>query len=78
MTDPVATLTFKIGTRWFPRRGHRTWYDRGFRSKRDALAWIDDQHTKGTVDWQSGFMVKFYGQSEPVEIVDRLGRMPKL
>jgi hypothetical protein len=76
MSDPIASISRKNRLRLFPRRGARTWFDRGFQSKASCLAWIREEAEKRGLDWQVGFMVKFKG-CELIEFVDKLQRVPK-
>jgi len=62
------------GARWFVRRGAKTKFDRGFKSKVEANAWIDSLGKR--VDWRVGYLFQLRGDSQTIEIVDRLGKQP--
>ena len=57
--------------RWFLRRGATTKFNRGFRSKSDADAWIDAMGRR--LDWRAGYVFRLRGDSVDMAIVDRRG-----
>lgn len=57
--------------RWFVRRGSKTVFTKGFRSKTEASNWIDDFGRR--LDWRVGFLFRLRGDDEDIEIVDRAG-----
>lgn len=54
------------GARWFIRQGAKTRYNKGFKSKAEALDWIRST----SPEWQVGFMFKPHGE-EVCFIVNR-------
>lgn len=60
------------GLRWFVKRGAKTWFERGFRTKARAGAWIDEHGEE--VEWRAGYVFRMKGDSVDVQIVDRRGR----
>lgn len=59
------------GLRWFIRRGATTWFDRGFKTKARASAWIADHGP--AIDWRCGYLFRLRGDSRDVQIVSRRG-----
>ncbi|QMI49889.1 hypothetical protein [Burkholderia sp. MBR-1] len=57
--------------RWFVRQGATTHFTGGFRSKVDASNWIDA--FGASLDWRVGFRFRLKGDTQDIEIVDRLG-----
>lgn len=60
--------------RWFVRRGAKTKFDRGFKSKAEASAWIESLGKR--LDWRVGYLFQLRGDNQTMEIVDRLGKQP--
>jgi len=63
------------GLRWFIRRGATTWFNRGFRTKARANAWIS-MHGHA-LDWRAGYLFRLRGDARDVEIVDRHGNVAR-
>lgn len=62
--------------RWFVRYGAKTMFDRGFRSKEEASAWIDRFDRR--LEWRTGFVAHLRGDNKDIEIVDRKGQVAKV
>lgn len=62
--------------RWFVRRGAKTRFDRGFRSKAEVSAWIEAMGRR--LEWRAGFVFRLRGDTMDIEIVDRLGVVAKV
>lgn len=63
------------GLRWFIKRGATTWFNKGFRTKARASAWINDHGN--SLDWRSGYLFRLRGDARDVEIVDRHGNVAR-
>ncbi|WP_018079351.1 hypothetical protein [Thiobacillus denitrificans] len=63
------------GLRWFIKRGATTWFNRGFRTKALADAWIKDHGH--ALDWRAGYVFRLRGDACDVEIVDRHGNVAR-
>lgn len=63
------------GLRWFIQRGATTWFNRGFKTKAQADAWIADHGH--ALDWRVGYLFRLRGDRQDVQIVDRHGRPPR-
>ena len=63
------------GLRWFIRRGATTWFNKGFRTKAKASAWINDHGLH--LDWRVGYTFRLRGDARDVEIVDRHGNVAR-
>lgn len=63
------------GLRWFIQRGATTWFNRGFRTKARANAWIS-MHGNA-LDWRAGYLFRLRGDSRDVKIVDRHGNVAR-
>jgi hypothetical protein len=61
--------------RWFIKHGATTRYDRGFRSKAQADAWISAFGKD--IDWRAGFVFRLKGLNADISVVDRKGQLAK-
>lgn len=61
--------------RWFIKNGDNVRYDRGFRSKAEADAWIADLGR--ALDWRAGFVFRLRGGTADISVVDRNGVLAK-
>ena len=59
--------------RWFVRRGSEVNLNRGFRSKNEASAWINNFAYR--LDWRAGFVFRLRGDNVDMAIVDRRGTL---
>ncbi|WP_338924469.1 hypothetical protein V0M98_33175 (plasmid) [Pseudomonas silesiensis] len=61
--------------RWFVKHGATTRYDRGFRSKAEADAWINafGRH----LDWRAGYVFRLKGGQYDISVIDRQGVLAK-
>lgn len=61
--------------RWFVKHGATTRYDRGFRSKVEADAWINafGHH----LDWRAGYVFRLKGGQYDISVIDRQGQLAK-
>lgn len=56
--------------RWYIRRSATTYYAHGFRSRRDADAWIEGHR----LEWRVGYLFRIAGDTLDTEIVDHKGQ----
>lgn len=63
------------GLRWFIRRGPTTWFNRGFRTKERASAWISSHGD--ALDWRAGYVFRLRGDARDIAIVDRSGNVAR-
>lgn len=63
------------GLRWFIKRGATTWFNRGFRTKARASAWINDHGP--ALDWRCGYVFRLRGDPRDIDIVDRHGNVAR-
>lgn len=60
-------------SRWFVRYGAKTVFERGFRSKDEAISWLDNLGRR--LDWRAGFVARLRGDDKDIAIVDRKGQV---
>lgn len=73
----LSTLPSDRGCRYFVRCGATTHYARGFKSRQELKLWILDRHHARDIEWQAGYLLKFYDDERQVHIVDRKGKEPR-
>ena len=66
-----AEVPLQDRCRWFLRRGAKTAYNRGWRTKQEVRDWIESLGRR--VDWRVGFVFMLRGDNEQMEIVNRKG-----
>lgn len=61
--------------RWFVKHGATTRFDRGFRSKAEADAWINAFGKD--LDWRAGYVFRLKGLDRDISVIDRQGQLAK-
>ena len=67
----ITSVPLQNKCRWFVKRGATTWFNRGFRTMKEADDWIVSH--KDRILWRAGFTFKIKGEDEKIEIVKRSG-----
>lgn len=59
--------------RYFWKRGAAKNFTQGFKSKKDAVNWIEEERQKGNLDWTAGFTIKLKNQDIHWILEDKFG-----
>lgn len=61
------------GNRYYWKRGASKNFTQGFKSKQDAINWIEEERQSGNLDWTAGFTIKLKNQDIHWVLEDKFG-----
>lgn len=63
----------QLGNRYYWKRGASKNFTQGFKSKEDAISWIEEERQSGNLDWTAGFTIKLKNQEINWVLEDKSG-----